>query len=131
MLFGGALGAADFAITVPVAIRGLPAYDEGRVECGVTTQPGSARELDVLGRGFATFRIQGGIFSGEVVVNIDVIEAAAYRIAEAREYFCSLQIRNTRTSAGGVASVLVLDRPDARLQPGAPFRPHVSGPIPR
>lgn len=70
----GPVWAADFTITVPVALANLPPDSRtGHMSCQVRTSPVGAPRSGTVGsgRGFSNFTISGGAYNGDVTVAVN------------------------------------------------------------
>lgn len=123
--------AADFVFSVPVNIRSLPAFDQGSVDCVISTNPENYSTQHLVGSGRQFFAIVAGAANRTVTVEVTVEPAFAYRIPMAAAYSCILSIYSSVTRAGSDAQFIANQRPDTQLQPGSVFRPIVRGRITR
>lgn len=92
LLTGGSALAADFTFNVPVTLSNVPSVQSLRVECAVSRVAvdggGAMVDLNVVGRGRATVRVEGGAYSGTVAVEVNA--SGFLTPDQARSYNCGM-----------------------------------------
>ena len=136
LLSGGSALAADFTFNVPVTLSNVPSVQMLRVDCAVSRVAvdgaGPLGGGNVVGRGSAPVRIEGGAYSGTVAVEVNA--SGVITPDQARSYICSMAVAGrsrtgvTYTASSGNLQEAYETSTGHRL---TSYRSTVRGPIPR